>query len=299
MKDYSLAAVDGNYICWRSFYAHTMLSIKQGKKQVGTGLAYGFMQSLMLILRAYPAKTVAIAWDSKESRRRRIYAGYKGNRKKDDVIRDEFGRQLTVIQDILKYSPFPEYTHSGEEADDVVASLVSQSDGRNLIVGSDHDLFQLINKNTQMLVLRANSFEEVWSRRIFKEKKGIDAQKFWQVMSLTGDSGDCVPGLRGIGEKTAIKLLNKYPGFVKRVLKSGSMPEELEAYFEKKYGSVDEVIKTIKLARKLTALNKKIKLMPVKKKPNLKRMVDALSRYQFSSMLEDDRYKLLKRSFRD
>ncbi len=299
LRDYDLAVLDAKYIAWRSFYAHNMLSIRMNGERVGTGLAYGFMQTVMLVLRSYPAKTLAIAWDSKTSRRKKIYEGYKGNRKKDDIKRDEFDRQLSVLKEILKYSAFPEYIYKGEEADDIIASLVTQTPGRKLIVGSDHDLFQLLSKDTKMLVLKAKNFEEVWNPRIFREKHGIPAWKFWQVMALMGDSGDSVPGLRGIGPVTAVKLLNEYPDFVKGVMKwEWTMPEELYAYFKKKYGDVDEVIETIRLARKLTKLNKKIPLRPRKKKPSLNRMLDVLARYEFQSMLAGDRRAMLRRTFR-
>lgn len=303
MNPYTLTILDGNYLCWRAFYAHPELSVARKGKRIFTGVAYGFLQTIFQLRTNYYVKNLCVAWDSPNLRRRKIYPAYKGNRTKGtgegpDPTREAFKVQLKIIEEILKYLPIPQYQNKGEEADDVIASAVKQHDGKSLIVGSDHDLFQLLRKDTHMLLLRPNA-EVVYGPKRFELDKGIKPQQFWQVMALTGDNGDNIPGLFRVGEKTAIKVLKKWPDLVKGIVASDeiTIPDGADEWLIKKAGDLDTAIKTIKMARRLTKLRKKLKLKDASPGCNWKLLQETLEKYSFHTFLEGDRKKVLRGLF--
>lgn len=303
MKTYDLAVIDANYLSWRSFYAHPNLSVRLDDRRVLVGMAYGFLQAIVSLVKHYDVKRIVVAWDSEKfSRRKMLHKSYKANRKKDPNLIAAWQEQRAIVVELLNEMPITQITIDGEEADDVIASVVYQEPGMKLIVGSDHDLFQLLSKKVHMLILRKN-IEFIYSVKRFKKEYGFRPKDYWQVMSLTGDRGDNVPGIPRFGEKTAIKFLKKFPDTVADICQKAGPPtisEECAAELEKRCGSFEKACETIKLARRLTKLQRGLQLTEAWETAadgDWQGFLEVLGRYEFRSMMAGERRKMLRALF--
>jgi 5'-3' exonuclease len=295
---YDIAVLDGNYCAWRALFAHPDLSTRIDGEWVSTGMAYGFLQTIVSLKQHYDVGEIIVGWDDRESSHRRvIYPKYKANRKKDKQTIDHWLASRDVVVAILDRLPIAQITSPGREADDVIASVCHQAKGKKLIVGSDHDLFQLLSKDVAMLILRKN-IEFVYSVKRFQKEYGIPPKKYWQVMALTGDRGDNVPGIRGVGEKTAIKLLQTFPDLVKGIVKEGvTLPEDAADELARRCGSLNKAVETVRLARRLTKLYRGVKLNRPRFQAHWGAFLEILGKYAFDSMMVGDRRKALRSLF--
>lgn len=217
----SILLVDGHSLAFRAYYAFALS--KQGPLRTASGIptsvCFGFINSLLQVLESQKPQFVAIAFDRREPTfRHEADVNYKADRKEtpEDFIPDL--ENLRAILDALK---LPIYTCAGFEADDVLGTLATQAQAAGMqvkILSGDRDLFQLVNaEGIRVLYLSRNSWGKASSNgysefdpAAVQAKLGVTPEQVVDYKALCGDKSDSIPGVRGIGEKTAVKLLEEY-----------------------------------------------------------------------------------------
>ena len=212
-----LFLIDGMALIYRSFYAfiNNPLSTKEG---FPTSAIYGFLNSISKILSEESPEYIAIAMDTKKPTfRHKMYDLYKANRKK---MPDELSLQIPEINKLIEKSGISLLKKDGYEADDVIATIAdSLSDNIKLyIVTGDKDIMQLVNDNT-FVYSPGNKFSgpSVYDTKKVLDKWGVEPTKICDLLSIMGDGSDNIPGVKGVGPKTASKLINQF-GSVKEMI---------------------------------------------------------------------------------
>lgn len=206
-----LLAIDGNSIINRAFYGIKLLSAKDGTFTNGI---YGFLNILFKLLDDINPDAVAAAFDLRTPTfRHEKYDKYKAGRK---GMPDELAEQLPILKDILKSMGYSVLEREGYEADDIIGTLATsaaEADGKCYIATGDRDTLQLVNdKVCVMLASTKYGRPETTVYDIDKinEKYGLNPGQLIDVKSLMGDSSDNIPGVAGIGEKTALSLISQF-----------------------------------------------------------------------------------------
>jgi DNA polymerase I len=206
----TLALLDGNSIAYRAFFALPEdLATTSGQV---TNAVYGFTRMLIRLLADHHPDGLAVAWDvSRKSFRTEQYPEYKAQREKAP---DNFRSQLPLIDEVLEALDVTQLRLEGYEADDLIATLTREAVAEGwdvLIVTGDRDAFQLIDDNVKVVYTRRGITDTVMADAAYVEERyDITPEQYVEYAALRGDTSDNLPGVAGVGEKTAAKLLNKY-----------------------------------------------------------------------------------------
>ena len=206
-----LYLIDGMALIYRSHYAmaYNPLMTSSG---IHTSAIFGFVNSVIKIIKDENPDYLCITMDTKgPTFRHEMYDAYKANRK---AMPDEIQQQIPIFYDLFKDSNIPVLELKGFEADDILGTLTSKINENNLmkyIVSGDKDLMQLVNKSTNIYSI-GNKFKPltIYNEDKVLDKWGIEPSKMIDYLSLIGDSSDNIPGVAGVGPKTALKLLMEY-----------------------------------------------------------------------------------------
>lgn len=214
MKDSSprtLVVIDGKSVFYRGYYAMPRLADRNGTP---TGGVFGFMTMAFEVINRLNPDYIAVAWDKPKTnirRRRQLSADYKANR---SAAPDDFYRQVPILMDVLKAFNWPLYEFDDYEADDIMGTLAAQASQRGIntvLVSSDLDLLQLIDDHTTVYALKKGLSQlDKFDPAEFQAHYQIRVDQFRDLKSLKGDASDNIAGVAGVGEKTAIKLLQQY-----------------------------------------------------------------------------------------
>ena len=203
--------IDGKSLFYRGYYAMPHLSTADGRP---TGGVYGFASLALELVRQLRPDYVAVAWDKAKTnirRRRAIYPEYKANR---HPAPPDFYQQIPILRQLLEALGWPFYEVDDYEADDIIGTLSKQANRAGIhtvIASSDLDMLQLIDDDTEVYALKKGlSSIDRFDVKAFQAKYGIRVDQFLDLKSLKGDSSDNIPGVPGVGEKTAVALLQKY-----------------------------------------------------------------------------------------
>lgn len=206
-----LAIIDGKSVFYRGYYAMPNLSTKDGTP---TGGVYGFAALALELIKKFKPDYVCVAWDKPKTnirKRLEIYPDYKAGRK---AAPPDFYVQIPILHDLLKAFSWPLYELDDYEADDIMHTLAKKADQAGLdtmLITSDLDALQSISPNTHVYALKKGfSNIEKFDVEYFEQKHGIEVEQFLDLKSLKGDSSDNIPGVPGVGEKTAVQLLQEY-----------------------------------------------------------------------------------------
>jgi DNA polymerase-1 len=209
-KKEKFVIIDGNAILHRAWHALPPLTTKSGKL---VNAVYGFTSILLKLYPDLKPDFIAVAFDRREPTfRKEAYAAYKAQRKKQP---EELYDQLEIVKDLLEAFNVQIYEKAGYEADDIIATLaenVDDADVETVIVTGDLDALQLIDDNTKVCALHKGVSETIiYDEKAVKRKyNGLGPEQMIDFKALRGDPSDNIPGVPGIGEKTAIDLLNKF-----------------------------------------------------------------------------------------
>lgn len=211
-----MIAIDGNSLLHRAFYAMPLLSNKKG---VYTNAIFGFMNMLIRLKKDYEPCSLILAFDRKAPTfRHKSYKDYKATRQKAP---EELVPQFDLIKDLARLLEIPTYELDGYEADDILGSLAKVADDNKqplMIVTGDKDELQLVSDYTSVLLtIRGISETKRYDKQLLMDEYGLTPEQFVDMKGLMGDSSDNIPGVKGIGQKTAIKLLKEY-GSLENVL---------------------------------------------------------------------------------
>jgi len=214
-----LMLIDGSSVLYRAFFALPPLMNSKGTR---TNAVYGFMMMLFKVMDDYRPDYIAVAFDVKAPTfRHKEYDAYKATREK---MPDELSCQIPILRDILSALNIKIIEVPGFEADDILGTVSKQAEKNGLetyIVTGDRDSLQLVSKETRVILNKKGMTDvEVYDYDIFRDRYGITPSEFIDLKGLMGDKSDNIPGVPGIGEKTALELI-------------------------KEYGSVDEIIKNV------------------------------------------------------
>ncbi|MGC8976969.1 MAG: 5'-3' exonuclease H3TH domain-containing protein, partial [Candidatus Ratteibacteria bacterium] len=197
--------IDGSGIVYRSFYAIPELKTSTG---FITNAIYGFTSTLLKILKEKKPEYIAVFFDIPvPTFRHKTFEKYKEKRK---PMPDELKGQITKIKEIINYLGIKYMEKEGYEADDLIGSFVEKNKKKGceiFIIGCDKDILQLIDDN--VYVINPVNYEIIDKNYIIK-KYGFPPEKIVDFIALSGDASDNIPGIPGIGEKTAISLLSKF-----------------------------------------------------------------------------------------
>ena len=209
-----LVLIDGNSIMNRAFYGimgSKALTTKDGKY---TNAIYGFLAILFKLLEEETPEYIAVAFDLKApTARHKLYEGYKANRK---GMPEELAEQMPIIKEILRAMNIDIIEKEGYEGDDIIGTLSRYGENQGLevtILSGDRDTFQLATDKVTIKIPRTKAGKtetELFDREKVKEVYGIEPKQLIEVKGLQGDTSDNIPGVPGIGEKTALSLIQKY-----------------------------------------------------------------------------------------
>ncbi len=206
-----LAIIDGKSVFYRGYYAMGNLSMADGTP---TGGVYGFAAMSLELLKKLKPDYVCVAWDKPKTNIRRrlaIHPEYKAGRK---AAPEDFYKQIPLLYELLDAFSWPLYEFDDYEADDIMHTLALKADKAGLetmLITSDLDALQSVGEHTQVYALKKGfSNIERFDIAAFEGKYGIKKEQFLDLKSLKGDSSDNIPGVPGVGEKTAAELLREY-----------------------------------------------------------------------------------------
>ena len=205
-----IVLIDGFSVAFRAFYAlpDTLMT----SSGTPTNVIHGFLSMINKVIKDYEPDQLIITWDLPgKTFRNEIYEEYKANR---TPAPDNFNIQIPLLHDLIDSFNIPQVSKREYEADDVLGSLSKLFNDIKkdvLIVTGDRDIFQLISKKTKILYTKKGISEtDTMDEKSFKEKYEITPSQYIEYLALKGDPSDNIPGLPGVGEKTAITLLKKY-----------------------------------------------------------------------------------------
>ena len=223
----TLILIDGHALAYRQFFALERTAMKNADNQP-TWAVYGFFKAVFDLLSKIHPDFIAVAFDvGRRTFRTEKFEEYKANR---EAMPDTLRSQIGVICDGLKAFDIPIITKEGFEADDIIGTIskiASEKGHKTLILTGDQDSFQLIDTDGMVKVLIPSKGELVeydWSK--VYEKLGVYPNQVTDYKGLRGDSSDNIPGIKGIGEKTAQKLLNRYPHLEEVLADCENIPEK-------------------------------------------------------------------------
>jgi DNA polymerase-1 len=250
-KRKKLVIFDGHALVHRGYHAIPYLTNKEG---MPTNAVYGFTMMMLLALREIKPDYVAVAWDAPgKTFRHEQYKEYKGTRKEAD---QELYAQLPVTKDVIEAFNIPLLEQPGYEADDIIGSLAKQHEKHVdvVIVTGDMDELQLVSDHTTVYTMRKGFTDTVeYDEMAVKEKYGVTPQEFIVYKALKGDTSDNIPGVSGVGDKTATDLVSRYHS-LDNIYKhldelSPAVAKKMEA--GKKEAYLSEELATIKTDMKL------------------------------------------------
>ncbi len=227
-----LVIIDGNSLINRAFYALPLLSNKDGEY---SNAVYGFTNMLLKMINEAQPTHIVVAFDyGKKTFRNKIYEAYKGTRKGTP---DELKPQFDILKRLLTAMNITLIEKEGVEADDIIGTIATKVDVPTIILTGDKDSLQLINPTTEVWLTKKGISEvAVMNRDSFFETYGVEPIRLIDLKALMGDSSDNIPGVKGIGEKTAIDLIKTY-GSVEAVFENvdklkGKLKEKIECSYD-------------------------------------------------------------------
>jgi len=207
----SVMLIDANSLLYRAFFALPPLENSKGQP---TGAVYGFINMLMKLLEEYPVDYAVAAFDLPgPTRRAQEYQEYKANR---PPTPDDLRSQMEIARDVLRAMGINLVELEGYEADDLVGTLARMAKANGCfawIVSGDRDILQVVDDNTKVILThtyRGASQTTVYDAAAVAERYQVTPPKLVDIKGLAGDSSDNIPGVPGIGEKTAIKLIAQF-----------------------------------------------------------------------------------------
>ncbi|GLX67118.1 5'-3' exonuclease [Paenibacillus glycanilyticus] len=210
MNENKILIVDGMALLFRAFFAQ-QYSVRRMADGTPTNAIYGFMQYLFDAVEQFQPTHVACCWDmGSKTFRTEMYSNYKANRPEapEDLI-----PQFSLVKDIVAALGIPNIGIEGYEADDCIGTVSKQLSemAHVYILTGDQDMLQLVDERIHVVIMKKGRGNyAVYDLGFLKEDKGIHPFQVVEMKGLTGDTSDNYPGVKGIGEKTALKLLQEF-----------------------------------------------------------------------------------------
>lgn len=245
----SLMLVDGMALLFRAFYATAVTGqFMINSKGMPTNGVQGFLKHLLTAVQTFNPSHVTVCWDmGSKTFRTEMFEGYKANRGEPPI---ELIPQFDLAKEAVSAFDIPNVGVSGYEADDCIGTIASQfsKEANVSILTGDQDILQLINENISVILLKKGFGNYlVHTETSFFEEKGITPRQMIDLKALMGDTSDNYPGVKGIGEKTALKLLQQF-GDVDQIV--SNLSELTKGQREK----IEQDLEMLYLSRKLAEI---------------------------------------------
>ncbi len=275
--------IDGNSLINRAFYALPPLTTKEGQH---TNAIYGFVTMLLKIIEDYSPNYIGVAFDKKAPTfRHKEFTEYKAGRKK---MPPELAEQMEPLKEVLDAFNIYRIELEGFEADDLIGTLAKHCEGKDiesLIVTGDRDALQLTSSITKVLFTKKGISQlEIYDDKKVMEDYEVTPTQFIDLKGLMGDKSDNIPGVPGVGEKTAIKLLKQFETIENLIQNT----EEISAdkLREKIEANREQAILSKRLATIVTNVPVDISLEALEKKDvNYEKLIDLFRAYEFNSLI--------------
>lgn len=273
--------VDGSSFAYRAFYAIGHLSTQKGQP---TNAVYGFTRILNRLIDKYKPEYIAVAFDiGKPTFRHEQYEAYKAHRK---PMPDELVGQIPWIKKTIAAYNIPLIEMEGYEADDIIATMAVRAERegfRVYVVTGDKDMMQLVNSN--IMILNPSKEDLIYNEKEVAEKYGVTPEKITQFLALTGDSSDNIPGVPGVGEKTAGRLIQQY-GSIDGILNNlNDLSPKLKAALEENKERIAENLSLVTIKKDM-----EINIQTedcVLKEPNVNMLKDIFRELEFRALLKE------------
>jgi 5'-3' exonuclease len=232
MNDNKILVVDGMALLFRAYFAQSY-SARRLEDGTPTNAIYGFLQYLFDAVNTFKPTHVLCCWDmGSKTFRSELYSDYKGNRPEapEDLV-----PQFSLIKDIVGALGIPNVGIQGYEADDCIGTVATQlSDLCHVyILTGDHDMLQLVSERIHVVIMKKGKLNyAVYDLDFLRTDKGIRPFQVVEMKGLTGDTSDNYPGVKGIGEKTALKLLAEYESIDGILENLNHLPKSVKAKIE-------------------------------------------------------------------
>ena len=202
-----LFLVDGHALAYRSYFATIRTPMTNSKGQA-TGALFGFANSILRMMNEQAPPCLAVVFDSpKPTFRHEMYREYKANR---EAMPDDMRSQLPILFDLVDAMNIQRLAQPGLEADDIIAWLARRAAGEGFsvwILSKDKDLMQLVDDRVHLLAPETGGGLVDMGPAEVKDKTGVEPGQIRDLLALMGESSDNVPGVKGVGLKTAIRIL--------------------------------------------------------------------------------------------
>ncbi|WP_066639629.1 DNA polymerase I [Desulfolucanica intricata] len=287
MSSETLLVIDGNSLVHRAFHAIPLLTTTEG---LPTNAVYGFTNMLLKIIKDLQPKWLAVTFDKgKISFRTEQYSDYKAHRK---ATPQELRPQFPLVKEVLNAMSIKWYEFEGYEADDIIGTIVKQAEQKNIntvILTGDKDLLQLVSPSTKALLTKKGITElEEYNVDAVVKKFGVYPNQFIDLKGLMGDQSDNIPGVPGIGPKTAAKLLQEYKNIEEII-------ENLAIIPARSRNKIKEYKEQALLSKRLATINTDI---PAKieidelilTEPNEKELLETFKKLEFNKLIKDMLY---------
>lgn len=194
--------IDGSYIAFRTYHKSPPLTNSKG---VPTSVIHGVIQSIITLINKYGHENVSVVFDPKgKNRRHDIHPEYKATR---DATPEELGVQFGIMDEVIPLLGVAYYKIDGYEGDDIMATIAARTSDEIGMLTKDKDLFQIIDDRVKIFDSQKGEFFGI---EMVKKKFGVGPEKVRELLALAGDTADNIPGVAGVGVKTAAKLLNEH-----------------------------------------------------------------------------------------
>jgi DNA polymerase-1 len=276
----TLYLIDGNSYIYRAFYAIKRLSTSKG---FPTNAIFGFTNMILKVLREKEPDYFSVVFDSPvPTERHRTYEAYKAHR---PPMPDDLRPQIQPIKEVITAFRIPNVEIEGYEADDVLGTIAKKAEKKGVdvyIITADKDINQIVSPKIKTYDTMR---DKVTAEDDIVERFGVKPSRFPEIMALTGDASDNIPGVRGIGEKTAVSLLKEF-GSLDNLVKHHSRIKK-----PKLRTAISENIENIKLSFQLASINTDVPLETslqelIVKEPDWEKLLDYFKTYELKTLLK-------------
>lgn len=241
--------VDGMALLFRAYFATAISGqFMINSKGIPTNGIVGFLKHMLTAISSFSPSHVAVCWDmGSKTFRSELYSDYKGNRAEAPV---ELIPQFDLVKEVVSSFDIPNIGLAGYEADDCIGTVAKElkNDMKVSILTGDQDILQLLDENITVILLKKGIGNYlVHTPDSFYEEKGISARQMIDLKGLMGDTSDNYPGVKGIGEKTALKLLQQFESI-------DGILENLQGLSKSHRGKIENDLEMLHLSRKLAEI---------------------------------------------
>ncbi|PWW30277.1 5'-3' exonuclease [Cytobacillus oceanisediminis] len=245
----SLLLVDGMALLFRAYFATAVSGqFMINSKGIPTNGVYGFVKHFLTAVSSFSPTHVAVCWDmGSKTFRTEMFDGYKANRPEAPI---ELVPQFDLVKEVVEAFDVPNIGLEGYEADDCIGTIAktASQEAEVLILTGDQDILQLLDDNISVILLQKGYGNYlVHTTETFYEEKGITPKQMIDLKAFMGDTSDNYPGVKGIGEKTALKLLQQYE-HIEGVL------ENLEQLTKGQRTKIEQDLEMLHLSRQLAEI---------------------------------------------